>query len=174
MKFKFNRLYLIVSWIVFTVFMITVLPNVALATEEAGLVGSIDTNFSFNPNSILQIIIDYGPEGRRYYLIQRWTFDAIYPLVYALPLAFSIWGLLLNSKYIRWAWLPMFAASFDYFENITYSLLMLSFPNIGVNGVMVGVILSAIKWLLLGSSYVMVLGLLLIRFIKMSMKLIGK
>lgn len=174
MKLKFNRLYLIFSWIVFTVFMITVLPNVALATEEAGLVGSIDTNFSFDPHSILQIIIDYGPEGRRYYLIQRWTFDAIYPLVYALPLAFSIWGLLLHSNHIRWAWLPMFAASFDYFENITYSLLMLSFPNIGVNGVMVGVILSAIKWLLLSSSYVMVLGLLLIRFIKMSMKLIGK
>jgi hypothetical protein len=171
MKFKFNRLYLILSWIVFTVFMITVLPNVALATEEAGLVGSIDTNFSFDPNSILQIIIDYGPEGRRYYLIQRWTFDAIYPLVYALPLAFSIWGLLLRSKYIRWAWLPMFAASFDYFENIAYSLLMLSFPNIGVNGVSIGVVLSAIKWLLLGSSYVVVFGLLVISILK---KLIRK
>jgi hypothetical protein len=166
MKIKFNKWYVIIFWAIFVVFMVTVLPQVAMATEQAGLEGSIDTNFSFNPSLILQIITDYGPEGRRYYLIQRWTFDATYPLIYALPLAASLWGLLLHSTYQRWAWLPMFAASFDYFENIAFSFLMLAFPNIGLIGVTFAVVLSSIKWLFLGSSYLFVLTLSLKTFLK--------
>ena len=166
MKLRFNRWYVVMLWTIFLIFMITILPQVARAGELAGLEGSIDTNFSFNPSRILDIIIDYGPQGRRYYLIQRWTFDAIYPLVYALPLAFSLWGLLLGSPSIHWAWLPMLAALMDYLENITFSIIILLYPNIGVLGVAMGVILSLIKWIFLSASYGLVLWLLILRFIR--------
>ena len=155
----FKPIFVYLSWLIFAVFMVWILPAVARANVEAGLTESIDTNFSFNPSLIRDIIIAYGEEGRTFYLIQRWTFDAVYPLAYGLPLSFSLWGLLKNSKFVRWSWLPMFASTFDYLENIAFSLIILSYPTLPLWNITIATILSLIKWILLGGSFVLVLYL---------------
>ena len=163
----FRPMYVWVSWAIFLVFMVWILPSVAAANANAGLTESIDTNFSFNPMLIREIITSYGADGRQFYLVQRWTFDAVYPLAYGLPLSFSLWGLLLTSKYQRWSWLGMGAALFDYLENIAFSLLMLSYPALPLWAITFAVGLSLIKWVLLGSSFFIVMGLSVFRLIRL-------
>lgn len=139
--------------------MVWILPAVAQANLDAGLTESIDTNFSFNSFQIRDIIIAYGPEGRQFYLMQRWTFDAVYPLAYGLPLSASLWGLLLNSKYKRLSWLGMGAALFDYLENIAFSLLILGYPSLPLWAITIATGLSVVKWTLLGGSFLLVVVL---------------
>jgi hypothetical protein len=62
----FKPIYVYLTWIIFIVFMIWILPVVAQANVNAGLTESIDTNFSFNPTVIRDIIIAYGEEGRTF------------------------------------------------------------------------------------------------------------
>jgi hypothetical protein len=160
-------MYVWVSWAIFLVFMVWILPSVAAANANAGLTESIDTNFSFNPELIRDIIISYGADGRQFYLVQRWTFDAVYPLAYGLPLSFSLWGLLFTSKYQRWSWLGMGAALFDYLENIAFSLIMLGYPSLPLWAITFAVGLSMIKWILLGSSFLMVMVLSVLKLIRL-------
>ena len=152
-------IYVYLSWLIFALFMVLILPAVAQANVNAGLTESIDTNFSFNPNLIREIIIGYGDEGRTFYLIQRWTFDAIYPLVYGVPLSLSLWGLLQNSTFIKWSWLGMFASAFDYLENIAFTLIIFTYPSLPLWAITIAIVLSVIKWLLLGSSFLLVMTL---------------
>jgi hypothetical protein len=166
----FKPIYVYLTWIIFIVFMIWILPVVAQANVNAGLTESIDTNFSFNPTVIRDIIIAYGEEGRTFYLIQRWTFDAVYPLVYGLPLSFSLWGLLKNSEFVRWSWLPMFASTFDYLENIAFSLIILSYPSLPLWGITIAIILSALKWMLLGGSFLFLMVTVGKRFLNVLQK----
>jgi len=153
----YKPIYVYLSWLIFALFMVLILPAVAQANVNAGLTESIDTNFSFNPNLIREIIMSYGDEGRTFYVIQRWTFDAIYPLVYGLPLSLSLWGLLQHSTYLRWSWLGMFAATFDYLENIAFTLIIFTYPTLPLWAITVAVMLSALKWLLLGSGFLLVM-----------------
>lgn len=155
----FKPTYVWLSWTIFLIFMVWILPAVAQANLDAGLTESIDTNFSFNPAQIRDIIIAYGPEGRQFYLMQRWTFDAVYPLAYGLPLSASLWGLLLNSKYKRLSWLGMGAALFDYLENIAFSLLILAYPSLPLWAITIATGLSVVKWTLLGGSFLLVVVL---------------
>jgi hypothetical protein len=157
-------IYVYLSWLIFALFMVLILPAVAQANVNAGLTESIDTNFSFNPILIREIIMSYGDEGRKFYLIQRWTFDAIYPLVYGVPLSLSLWGLLQRSTFIKWSWLGMFSSAFDYFENIAFTLIILTYPSLPLWAVTFAIILSIIKWLLLGSSFLLVMILLINKF----------
>ena len=170
----FKPIYVWVSWTIFLLFMVWILPSVADANVSAGLTESIDTNFTFNPALIRDIIIGYGPDGRQFYLIQRWTFDAVYPLAYGLPLSFSLWGLLFTSKYKRWSWLGMGASLFDYLENIALSLIILSYPLLPLWAITIAVGLSMMKWLLLGSSFVLVIVLSVIKGLRFGVSVVVK
>ena len=170
MFITFKPIYVWMSWAMFLVFMVWILPSVAEANINAGLTESIDTNFSFNPIAIRDIIIAYGPAGRQFYLVQRWTFDAVYPLAYGLPLSFSLWGLLLTSNHQRWSWLPMGASLFDYIENTAYSLIILGYPALPLWAITLAVGMSLIKWILLGSSFMLVIVLSVIKLYRRLVK----
>lgn len=147
--------FVLLSWLVFAVFLATVLPWVSSATREAGLLESIDTNFSFDPVHLYDIVESYGPSGRIFYVIQRWTFDVIWPLVYAAPLFLTLnvfarlpW----QGKLLGLRFLPFFAQALDYLENIAFTLVVLLYPSVLLPLAWLGVILSVLKWTALGSS----------------------
>lgn len=154
-----------VSWLVFTLFLLIILPWVSQQSITMGLTTSIDTNFSFNPHGIYAIVASYGPEGRAYYILQRWTFDVMWPFVYALPLWISIRQLVADS---RWRWLsliPLLAMGFDYMENIVFTMVVGLYPFEWMGLALIGVGISLCKWLSLMVAYVLLFLLGMIRLV---------
>lgn len=164
MKSMLNKILLhpgliLATWFVFVFFMVVILPAVSMATFERGLTESIDTNFAFNPILIYQIVEAYGVEGRAYYIWQRWTFDLIWPIVYGLPLFVTLNRFIaLQMPFRKWiVFLPLFASSLDYLENIIFTVLVSLFP-IEIPGLaLLGVSVSALKWVALMTSMIVVI-----------------
>lgn len=148
------------SWFVFIVVLAIVLPDVSQANEANGLLESIDTNFSFSIPDLVRILETYGEEGRAYYILQRWTFDLYYPLVYGIPISLSLYGLLRGKPFQRVAWLGLIASSFDYLENIIFTVAAATFPTATTFWVSLGVILSVAKWSALGVGFLLIFVLL--------------
>jgi hypothetical protein len=148
------------SWLLFLVFIILVLPIVSQQARNQGLVASIDTNFTFDPAEIASIISDYGVSGRQYYLWQRWTFDLIWPLVYGLPLYLTLQHLVSTLGLRKFTWLvyvPWVATGLDYLENTIFTIVILNYPNPMILLITIGVFVSGLKWLALMSAYVLLI-----------------
>jgi hypothetical protein len=141
-----------------------------------GLTPSIDTNFSFNPNGIYNILQGYGESGRQFYLFQRWTFDFVWPMVYGFPiyLTLRLWRGKVNSRLVIFlVYLPLMAMMLDYAENITFSIIILLYPNEWITLAYLGVGLSFLKWIALGVSLMAVTFLsvvVLVQTIRRSLK----
>jgi hypothetical protein len=145
------------SWVVFFLVLGLVLPNVALANEANGLTQSIDTNFAFSPSLLVDILSSYGEEGRAYYITQRWTFDLYYPLVYGVPISLTLNRLIIQPNHRRVAWIGMIASSFDYLENIVFTIAAFTFPSSTLVWVTIGVVLSLAKWSALSGGFILIL-----------------
>jgi hypothetical protein len=171
-RFFLKSFFLILSWLLFFLFIVLVLPAVSEQARNQGLSASIDTNFSFNPSEIARIISDYGIDGRRYYLWQRWTFDLIWPLVYGFPLYLTLKTLSATLHQSKFTWLavvPMVATGLDYLENIIFTLVILNYPAPMFLWITIGVFVSGLKWLALISAYMLLIIfmiLILLRFIR--------
>jgi hypothetical protein len=160
---KYLPWMILLSWLVFILVLLFVLPGVSQANEVNGLLESMDTNFSFSPTQLVGILESYGREGRSYYVLQRWTFDLYYPLVYGVPISLSLYGLLNHTKYQRIAWLGLIASTMDYVENVVFTIAALTFPSHTLGWVTIGVIFSVAKWLALGGGFFLVLVLVIRR-----------
>ena len=158
MKLTLKR-WIFLSWIVFFLVLSFVLPNVASASEANGLSESIDTNFAFSPALLVDIFSSYGEAGRAYYITQRWTFDLYYPLVYGVPISLSLNRLIIQPKNRRIAWIGLIASSFDYIENIIFTIAAFTFPSSTIIWVSIGVVVSIAKWSALGGGFLLVIGL---------------
>lgn len=147
---------ILTTWFVFVFAMVVILPAVSYNASMAGLNESIDTNFSFDPQAIYSILDSYGESGRMFYVRQRWTFDLIWPLIYAIPLFLTLNRFVLSEhklkKFIKLT--PLLAVLFDYLENIVFTFLALSFPSQFVNLEILGVMLSLTKWVLLMTAMI--------------------
>ncbi len=154
--------------IVFILFTALVLPFVAAETTRLiGVSESPDTSFSFNVEKIFSIIDSYGASGRRIYVIVRWTFDIVWPLIYTLFLGSSIAYLARRSS-CRFTYKPLYfvllAVLFDLLENINATILMLIHPKEPSFIAYLLIFSSIIKWMLIGLSF-LILMLMFVRFI---------
>ncbi|MCJ7733112.1 MAG: hypothetical protein MUP11_01065 [Anaerolineales bacterium] len=150
---------MLTSLLMMVAFMIFVLPGQAASSQlETGSTKSPDTSFFYTPAALYQLAEDYGEEGRQAYITTRWTFDLIFPIVYAAFLSIGIsWffkflpGWPENS--VRANLLPILASFFDYLENTATSLVMACYPK---QSVLIPLLASAstlIKWILVGLSF---------------------
>jgi hypothetical protein len=153
------------GWVVLTglllmvVFMIFVLPAQSERSRELlNTASSPDTSFFYTPDELFSIAEEYGSAGRRAYIITRWTFDLIFPLVYVIFLATGIsWFYrIIDPARKEWQFLnllPVFGGIFDYLENITTSLVMATFPGrilvlaLSASGI------TLLKWILIGLGF---------------------
>jgi hypothetical protein len=148
---------------VFVVFLVLVLPAQA-AVGDAGddEVGSPDTSFVYTPADLYRTAEAYGAAGRAAYIRARFTFDLIWPLVYAFFLATSISWLLARAPVgespVRLVNLvPVVGALFDYLENLATSLVMARYPARTPVVDLLAPVLTMIKWIFVGGSFVLLI-----------------
>lgn len=99
----------------------------------------------------------YGGEGREAYVRARFTFDLIWPLVYALFLGTVIsW---VNGKVFAsgspWRLanlVPVLGALLDYLENVSTSVVMVRYPRVTLVVDTLAGVMTMMKWIFVGSS----------------------
>lgn len=126
-----KRNTMILLGIVFILFMIIVLPMMSeLLFNVTNSNMSPDTSMSFDINGYYNMLEMYGAQGRKYYIVQRWTFDVLWPLVYGL---FFVSLILYLSDRLhasrRYFVIPLLGVVFDFIENIIASITMGIYPN---------------------------------------------
>ena len=129
----------------------------------SGGVETLDVTLGYLPKTALQAVEAYTSAGRTWYLITQWTADLLFPIAYTL-----LFSLLLASLYrrafspdspfqgLRWA--PIGMMGFDYLENITISLLLVSFPQSPMALAVVASIASLLKWVLAATAGIALLA----------------
>ena len=159
MKIKINLYHVLISLVIFVVFVATILPNEAAAGLANGLTESIDTSFSYTPTRLYEIISGYTYEVRMLYIYQRFTFDFIWPLVYGAFIILTSWYLIekTNLKYKKLRLLPIIAVGFDLLENILVSLLMYSYPYQSYFLAIIASSFTTLKWLTLSLSFIIIM-----------------
>lgn len=146
-----------VATVIFLLFTAIVLPVVAtLSTDVIGVSESIDTNFQFNLDHIYSIVDSYGANGRRTYIILRWTFDVIFPFVYTgfLVSITAYFAKKVDCKYNeKVLYIALLAMGFDFLENIFATILMSIYPTTFHIIVYLLITASILKWTILGLAF---------------------
>jgi hypothetical protein len=150
--------------VVFLLFTALVLPQQATkAGQETGSAESPDTSFFYTPGDLYRMAESYGEEGRQAYVRARFTFDLVWPLVYTFFLVTAIsWvsgkAFAPESRWQRANLAPLLGALLDYLENLSTSLVMLRYPAQTAVVDLLAPLFTALKWGVLGASFVLLLG----------------
>jgi hypothetical protein len=151
----------ILATVIFVLFMAFVLPGQAVKAEQAsGGAGSPDTSFWYSADDLYQFAEDYGDAGRAAYVRARWTFDLIYPLVYAFFLITTISWLFAYAHPNASRWrvanlVPFGGMIFDYLENCAATIVMLRYPQPSPLAATAAPFLTGTKWLLVLLSFLL-------------------
>jgi hypothetical protein len=149
--------------VVFLLFTAFVLPAQAEEADAINLdVGSPDTSFFYSAEQLYEIAEAYGLEGRLAYIRARFTFDLIWPLVYTFFLTTAIsWtfkSVFSGENPLMLANLaPFWGMIFDFAENVSTSLVVYIYPARLDIVALIAPFFTAIKWVLVGGSFVFLL-----------------
>ncbi len=159
----------IIAMVIFALVVAFVLPVQAEHAEAvSGGAGSPDTSFFYTRTDLYDMADAYGAEGRAAYIRARFTFDLVFPLTYLFFLATSISWVLsraVPNPESRWRLsnlFPIFGALFDYFENISASLVMANYPQQTFLFDMLAPIFTLVKWFFVNGSFVILVSVLLV------------
>jgi hypothetical protein len=119
-------------------------------------------SFFLTVKEFYEIAESYGENGRIAYVWARFTFDLVWPIVYALFLASGISWLYSRSfstdSIVRRVNLVLVIGMvLDYIENITASIVMLRYPARTPIVDMVVVVVTPLKWVFVGGSFLVLL-----------------
>ena len=141
----------------FVLFTAGVLPLIAnITTNVIGVSESPDTSFNFNVTSLYEILESYGRDGRNFYILMRWTFDVVWPLVYTgfiiSLIAYFTKVNTINYHLKRYIF-PLLAILFDYLENTFATIVMVIYP-IEIDFISYLLFISSIiKWVTLSIAF---------------------
>lgn len=149
--------------IIFLLFTALVLPGQSRMAEETSRgAGSPDTSLFYTPGDLYRMAEAYGPAGRAAYVRARFTFDLVFPLVYAFFLVTAL-GWLCRRTFppgSRWQLanrVPLLGALFDYAENSATSLVMLRYPARTPVVDVLAPLFTLAKWLFVGGAFALLL-----------------
>lgn len=176
MKRYSNWLYTLSSaWLtlaalgIFLLFTALVLPRQAASAEmSSGGAGSPDTSFYYASQELYRMAEAYGEQGRQAYLQARWSFDLLWPVVYALFLSTALSWLFVRAAPPDSAWrllnlFPTAGLLFDYLENISTSLVMYRYPQPTPLAASLAPLFTMLKWIFVGGSFfLLVAGFLVV------------
>jgi hypothetical protein len=160
-----NRWYVIGVVALFGVFGATVLPAHARRSEVyAGPEGAPDTQFLYTSSDLYAGAERFGAAGRDAYVTARYTFDVVWPLVYALFLCVLLTVVLRalfaqGDKRRRLNLLPWAALVADYLENVATGTVIARYPETTDVLAALAPVLSATKWVLTIGSFVVLIAL---------------
>lgn len=166
---KINWLVAFVATVIFALFIAVVLPRVSAYTEDSvGGAGSPDTDMMYSGQDLYDIAESYGQEGRETYVLLRWTFDLVWPLVYTFfILSMIIW--IAKPVSYKWVhkvyWLPILAMLLDYLENTLVTIVMVNFPKKLIALGQVASFASMLKWGVLSLAFIGILVVLFARIV---------
>ena len=148
--------------VIFILFMILVLPGQAQQADASAEseAGSPDLSFFYTPADLYKMAEAYGEAGRAAYIRARFTFDLVWPLVYAAFLATSMSWLFSRAFHpkSRWQWVnlaPFWGMIFDFLENISTSWVMARYPNRTPVIAFLAPWFTLVKWVLVGGSFLL-------------------
>jgi hypothetical protein len=154
----------LVAFVVFVLFTALILPaQAAQAEANSGSAGSPDTSFFYSPADLYRYAEAYGAAGRQAYVQARFTFDLIWPLVYASFLVTSISWLSSRAFPTHSLWqranlVPLLGLLFDYLENLATSLVMLRYPQTTPVVDVLAPVFTGLKWIFVFGSFVVLLA----------------
>jgi nucleoside-diphosphate-sugar epimerase len=120
-------LFFLVVLCLVAMFSVNTIDFAASAAQLMRLSGGLpllDMRFHYNEREIFQLFNSLGPVGRAIYLRFYWTLDLVFPALFCI----TLWLGISKTSLRKWRWLAMAAASLDYAENISVSILLLSYP----------------------------------------------
>jgi hypothetical protein len=150
--------------VLFLAFTALVLPGQSARAEIASQgADSPDTSFVYAPADLYAMAEAYGPDGRAAYIRARFTFDLAWPLVYTLFLVTAVGWIFKKAFPAESRWqlanlAPVAGALFDFLENITAALVMERYPASTPVVDLLAPIFTALKWSLLGASFLLLLA----------------
>jgi hypothetical protein len=157
----------LLALIIFLLFTILVLPaQASQAKRVSGGAASPDTSFYYTADDLYQMAEAYGAGGRQAYIQARFTFDLVWPLVYSVFLAMGISWIYFyasprGSPWSRVNLLPVWAALFDYLENVSTSLVMARYPSPTVIVASLAGVFTLVKWFfVIGSIALLLTGVM--------------
>jgi hypothetical protein len=153
----------LVIFILFTAFVLS--GQASSAKTNTGVDQSPDMSFLYSSNDLYLMAQNYGPQGRSAYIKVRFTFDLVWPIVYTFFLLTAISWIYHRSFKPGSLWrlanlVPVLGILFDYLENISTSIVMARYPSPTIIVAQLAPILTLLKWVFVGGSFVLiVLGL---------------
>lgn len=172
-----NLKQVVLSIVIFIIFLAFVLPYISNYTEtHTGSSQSPDTSLIYSVEDLYNIAETYGIDGRKSYVFIRFTFDLIWPIVYFYFLVTTVSYLLKKSNLVRLKYLiilPLSGLIFDYLENISSSIVMITYP-IKINMIAYLVpYFTLLKWIFIGLSFINLI-VLLIYYLILKLRIINK
>ncbi|WLR59387.1 hypothetical protein [Guptibacillus hwajinpoensis] len=166
------------SVVIFALFLAFILPEVSERSYKVtGTSDSPDGSFFYTTEKLFSVAEQYGESGRSYYIKERFSFDIIWPLVYWFFLTTSITVLFRSVSNEKWLFLnllPSIGVLFDYLENISTSAVMYFYPTTFPFISWAAPFFTSIKWSCIYVSFSLILIGGLLRFIRVSKKLVSK
>jgi hypothetical protein len=149
--------------LIFIGFILWVLPSVAQQGIDQGLTQSIDTSMGLSADRLWAIAEAYGPSLRQAYIIQRWTFDVVWPAVYGgflmISALYLVKQLRLKGNGLLAIMIIPLAVLADFMENSLVSLVFALYPQRIPGLTELAVLMIPIKWGLVSGSMLLVAGL---------------
>lgn len=141
------------------VFLAAVLPAMSARAAAYTPEGAyFDLAFFYTPARALEMVGQYEPQARAAYILDRWTFDLLWPLGYGF---FMLSGWAFGLSRLRpgpliagsgLLLIPMLAVVFDLIENSAITVLMLAYPAQPFGVALAASAGTLIKWILVLSS----------------------
>lgn len=156
---KIIKLFVIFFFIIAPIF--TYLTYVVTGTTL-----SPDTTLFYSVNELKDIATIYGSNGAIFYLFSRLTFDLMFPFVYFAFLWMLTRKLSIDALKPWIKKILILGVAFDFLENISVSIVLLSHPLASDTLYIIAMITSMTKWIFLGVSVLIILLTYLIRRMK--------
>lgn len=171
----FKLKYVLLSSVVFMLFILVVLPYMSGLVENAvGLISSPDSSFFYTGSDLYAMASEFGVMGRRTYIFHRFTFDIVWPLVYGMfmytIIGYSLKKVTVLRKYIFLLYIPVIAVVLDYFENVFASIVFARFPKETLVVAQMTPIFTMLKWFFVGTGMVFTMIALVIVVLDFIMK----
>ena len=144
--------------VVLLLFVALVLPREAARSElETGGAGVPDLSFTYSADDLYRMAEAYGAQGRRAYVRARFTFDLVWPLVYAAFLTTALsWlygrAFAAGSRWRMANLVPWLGALLDYLENVSTSLVIGRYPLRTSVVAHMAPLFTTAKWVSVGGS----------------------
>lgn len=157
--------WLIPSQAIYFFMLFVTIPNVE---EQADDMKIFDLKpFGYSPEYAVNLLQQLGEQGRDEYLTYQIPLDLFYPGLMGIAgaLFIALFTKKVNPRMNVLMYLPLLAAFFDYLENGMVSILLLSFPHISDDIIIIASSFTILKSLLT-TFYISVLVLLFMFFLR--------